>query len=357
MRTKLLLFILFFLSFNNISFSEDEVIESVFVVSGIPVFSDSDSLDNAQREGVNKATEEAFLVLLQRMLPASAHWKLETIKKSQAFDLVKEITTFDERKTSHSYMATVNIEFSEEGVRNLLNVLGITYTEQYARPMLVIPMIAEGKEKVIWGNAEWDEAWGIAPSRVGLQRYSYMLGDLEDVGFFKDKDLYKLEHKDFQRLLSKYEAVDVLIIDVSKNNKNFDVVLRILSSLDDMSQTTSYPVDSSLKSYENYALLSNNILNKVDEFFKGIDLFDNKKEYRTRLYVPFLEIKEWKSMKSDLESMAGFKAVDVIKSSTNMVIVDIVYNIEPIEMSTVLAKKGFEITEENNIQYLYKVSK
>lgn len=351
MRTKLLLLILFILSVASVSYANEEVVDNVFEVKSLKAFADSDSLDNAQREAINEVTKEAFETLLKRMLPQSMHWKLDNIKKEQAYDLVKATKVNDERKTSHSYMATVDIEFSSDAVRNLLNVLGINYADEYAKPMLIVPYIIDGKNKSIWKDEKWVEAWGMAPSVVGLQKFSFMLGDIEDMSFFEDKDLSKYEFKDYTKLLKKYEASEVLLIEATKNKDTFAVQLRMLSEGDDVTQATTYKFDARKPMEEIYQGLVDDVLNKVDEYFKGVDLFDKKKVFRTRLYIQT----DWANMSKELAKISEITETSVIKSSTNLTVVDMMYSVEPIEMSTILAKKGFEIIEDGDYQYLRRV--
>lgn len=354
MRTKLFILILLNLAFVWNASAKEQDANNVFEIKGLKAFADSDTLDNAQREATNAVEQEAFIILLKRILPASHTWKIDNIKKDKAFDLVESSNAYEERKTSHSYMATVDIVFDKDKVRNLLNSLGITYADRYSEPMLVVPFIVEGNNRYIWSKEDWAEAWGAAPSVVGLQRYSYMLGDLEDINFFEKKDLSQYEYNDFSMLLKKYEATDILIIEATKGSDTFSVKLRMITQNDDITQDTKYKVSDEADPYTG---LIDDTLNKIDEYFKGVDLFDVKKTFRTRLSVQLTNLEEWTSINKKLSNIVEIKKINVIKSSTNLVVIDIIFETDPLEMSAILANSGFEITEDGDIQYLKLLKK
>lgn len=349
MRTKLLILILLNLALVWTASALEQSANNVFAVNGLKAFADSDTLDNAQREAMNAVEQEAFVLLLKRLLPTSQSWKIDGIKKDQAFDLVESTNALQERKTSHSYMATVDVIFDKDKVRNLLNSLGITYADRYSEPMLVVPFIVEGNNKYIWSKDDWAEAWGGAPSVMGLQRYAYMLGDLEDINFFERKDLSQYEYKDFTLLLKKYEATDILIIEATKNKGTFLVKLRMITQNDDITQETKHTI---IDEADPYTGLIDDTLDKVDEYFKGVDLFDVKKTFRTRLSAQLTNLEEWSLINKKLSNISEVKKINVIKSSTNLVVVDMIFETDPLEMSEILAKSGFEITEDGDIQYL-----
>lgn len=354
MRTKLLIIILLNLAFAWTANAQEQPANNVFEIKGMKAFADSDTLDNAQREAMNAIEQEAFVLLLKRILPTSQSWKIDSIKKDQAFDLVENTNTYEERKTSHSYMATVDVIFDKDKVRNLLNSLGITYADRYSEPMLVVPFIVEGNDRYIWSKEDWAEAWGAAPSVVGLQKFSYMLGDLEDINFFERKDLSQYELKDFSQLLKKYEATDIVIIEATKSKNSFLVKLRMITQNDDITQETKYKTTDET---DQYTGLIDDVLDKIDEYFKGVDLFDVKKTFRTRLSAQLNNLDEWNLVNKKLSNIPEIKKINVIKSSTNLVVLDMIFETDPLEMSEILAKSGFEITEDGDVQYLKLLKK
>ncbi len=326
-----------------------------FDVDGVEVYAESDSLDNARRDAVNKGTEEAFETLLKRLMPSSMHWKIENIKRDQIFDLVKETKVVKERMTSKTYMATVNISFKAEDIKNILNRLGANYASEYALSTLVIPILQIENEYYIWGDNDWAKAWGQMPINLGLSKFSYSMGDLEDDAEIDQLQVMKEPISKYKRLLEKYKADQILFISAKELNTAFDVYLRLISLDDDVTLHSLQKIDNKQDKATLYKNLATNLLTKVDDYFKGVNPFDESRTFRTRMIVTPRTPKEWAEIRAKLVDIEEVEDVQTVKTTNEYVEIDLLYKVEPLDMSTALAKHNFEVSEEGDVQYLKEI--
>ncbi len=326
-----------------------------FDVDGVEIYAESDSLDNARREAVNKGTQEAFVILLKRLIPSSMHWKIDNIKRDQIFDLVSDTKVIKERMTSKTYMATISVSFKPEEIRNILNKIGANYAGEYALSALVIPILNIDGNYQIWGDNEWAKAWGQMPLVIGLSKYSFAMGDLEDDADIDQLQVMKEPFSHYKKILEKYHADQIIFVMTKELNTAFDTSVRIVSQDDDvtlhsMQKFNSKTGDADL--YKNFAL---NILTKIDDYYKGVNPFDENRTFKTRMVASTISPKDWADMRAKLITLKEIEDIQTIATTNEYVEFDLIYKIEPLDMSAALAKHNFEVSEEGDIQYLKEI--
>jgi hypothetical protein len=326
-----------------------------YLVENVEIYAESDSLDNAKRDAVNKGTIEAFDTLLKRLMPSSMHWKIDNIKKDQIFDLVKETKVVKERMTSKSYMATINLTFNNEGIKTILNRIGANYAEEYALTTLVIPILQKDEAYVVWGDNDWAKAWGEMPISLGLSKFSYAMGDLEDEADIDPLQVMKEPITKYKRIMQRYEADQIMFILAKELNTALDIKLRVVSLDDDVTLHALQKVSKDSTTMNLYKNVAQSLLTKVDDYYKGVNPFDENRTFRTRMVVPIKSPKDWANMRVKLVSIDEIEDVQTVKSTNEYVEIDMLYKVEPLDMSAALAKYNFEVSEEGDVQYLKEV--
>lgn len=329
--------------------------DNPFEVEAVEVYAESDSLDNARRDAINQGTQEAFVSVLKRLMPSSMHWKVDNIKKDQIYDLVQETKVIKERMTSKSYMGTISITFISDGIKNILNRLGANYADEYALATLVIPILQIGEEYYIWGDNDWAKAWGQAPINLGLSKFSYAMGDLEDDADIDQLKVLKTPITEYKKMLEKYNADQILFIMAKELNTAFDINLRLISLDDDVTLHSLQKISDKQERDELYKKLALNLLVKIDDYYKGVNPFDESRIFRTRMVVPIKAPKEWASIRAKLVDIDEVEDVETVRTTNEFVEIDLLYKVEPLDMSSALAKYDFEVSEEGDTQYLKEI--
>jgi hypothetical protein len=327
-------------------------LENPFVVKDVEVYAESDSLDNANREAVNEGTKEAFDILLRRLMPSPMHWKIDNIKKDGIYDLVEDRETSKERMTARSYMGTISFTFSENEVKNLLNRMGANYAEKYGIKTLVVPVLKMGGEYTLWGENDWSSAWGQMPIDLGLSKFTYALGDLQDYDDIQPQTIMKKQYRDYVPVLNRYGADQLLFILAEELNTVFEVKLRLLSFKNDVTLWTIQDKAEAILDEDIYRSLGYAILTMFDDYYKGMNLFDQNRVFRTRMTVPVKSPKDWAAIRDKLFEMKSVSSVDVMRTKNDYVEIDLVYNIEPLKMTKILSENFFEVSDSENGQIL-----
>lgn len=261
-----LLIIIVLVAFINSTFAA----ENIFCVPNVDVYSESDTLDNAKREAVNKGIESSFKMLLARLLPQETLWKVSSLKKNNAYDSLSEMNATFERMTSSSYMAKIDFCFNPKKVKTILNRMGIYYTDSYSPQYLIIPILIDGKSVSIWENDEWFSAWESMPAQLGLTRFSYILGDLVDETLIDPAAYAKKDYKNLSKVLSRYNAQEAYIIVADSSKARYNITIQNVSK-DGKKYEMSVPVQPEINNEAFFKEMSTQILLKIDSIYKCFD--------------------------------------------------------------------------------------
>jgi len=350
MRTLCALLV-FFISFTAIAAEKPDV----FSVKAVKVYAESDTLDNARREALNEGIRSSFEVVLKRVLPHSLHWKLEQIRREKAYDVMESYKTLNERMTSSSYMADVDIKFNKDEITKQLNLLGAKYATNYTDKFLVLPNLQHKYEPI--KNEDWDHVWQNAPDEFGLIRFTYPINDLEDFYVLSNlnKDIIALDVLD--PVLKKYDASAALFITSNIKSGQIDTEILEITKNGIEQLNFTHRLDDKVSDEKNYRTLMLRLYELLDERYKGVNKFEEQEQYRSRLVVLTKDAKTWVKMREQLEFIGGVQEIDVLKMNRDQVIFDLVYNVNPEYLSQNLKGDNFHIYEEKGIQYLKLTSK
>lgn len=340
----------FLILISSSAFAEDD---DPFTVTNLNVFAESDSLDNARREAMNDGTKQAFEILMKRLMPTPMHWKIDNIKKTDIYDIVDTSQVLKERMTSRSYMGTVSVTFNKNEIKNILNRLGANYADKYGLKTLVIPILKSHNRYTLWGSNDWNDAWGEMPLTLGLSNFAYAMGDLKDLDEVSPETVMKNQVTNYKTIMDRYEVDRILFIIADELHTVFDVKLRLLSFKDDITLTSLEDKTVEMDGKEIYKHLATDLLTKMDDYYKGLNIFDeSNRVFRTRMVVPVESPKEWSIIRDKLFEIKSISNVEIIRTKNDFVEVNLIYNIEPIKMTKILAENNFKVFDKDGTQRL-----
>ena len=121
MNKKLLLGILGVTFFCMVARSEqNQENKNIFIVKDIKTFYDAGDLTNSIDIANDKAIIDGFKYLAYRMIPSSFKNRIYNIQEAEIIKTAKEVLPVKERMTNHSYMATVDIEYDPQKVKDVM---------------------------------------------------------------------------------------------------------------------------------------------------------------------------------------------------------------------------------------------
>jgi hypothetical protein len=146
--------------------------DTPYTVSKIAVDVTAKNAVAAKANATAEAEKRGLDIVLRRVVPFSFFGKLPDLQPQQVEALVNGISIRKEQYSTTRYIASLDVIFNEQGVKELLTSLGIPVSEERAPLISILPLVIDGN-KVKSGNEAWRQAWldldlthGLTPANV-----------------------------------------------------------------------------------------------------------------------------------------------------------------------------------------------
>ena len=146
--------------------------DTPYTVSKIDVDVTAKNAVAAKAKAMADAQKRGIDTVLRRVVPFSFSAKLPDLQPQQVETLVNGMAIRKEQYSTTRYIATLDVIFNEQGVKELLTSLGIPTSEERAPMISVLPLVIDGN-KVKSVNEPWRQAWldldlthGLTPANV-----------------------------------------------------------------------------------------------------------------------------------------------------------------------------------------------
>ena len=237
--------------------------EEIFTVDNIEVFSDFGTVAESKKIALDKATREAIFILLNKIAIEKQNGKFNSIVQNDNSYLVKKYVILNERITSHSYYATVQVQFSPDAIKALLNKHGINFAEKLYDNCLIIPFYAAMPKTL---NIRWIK---LMPEQFGLVEPIIIRNDLDDITSFDFIHSMHYTYKDFQYLLKKYKATDVMLVQVLEEDDNIYVKTKFITPSNAYNKNFVFEKNIDEETEAVHKRIINEVLQHLDSWWKG----------------------------------------------------------------------------------------
>ena len=146
--------------------------DTPYTVSKIAVDITAKNAVAAKAKAMADAQKRGIDTVLRRVVPFSFFAKLPDLQPQQVETLVNGMAIRKEQYSTTRYIASLDVIFNEQGVKELLTSLGIPVSEERAPMISVLPLVIDGN-KVKSVNEPWRQAWldldlshGLTPANV-----------------------------------------------------------------------------------------------------------------------------------------------------------------------------------------------
>lgn len=222
LNLKKYILLYFVFSLINQSLAE-EISEDPFIISGIEVYYEDMTPDDAKVDADEAAIAKSFESLLSRLLTKTNLGRISSLKTKDYALCAVDSSQTNERITSSSYYATYTIKFDSLCIRKLLNKKGVYFTESYAPITLIVPILQKDDKSIIWSDDDWKAASDILPADMGLSRFLYLKGDIIDVSILGKQTPPKLDDTTIAQLLKRYGSDSISTIRVTPKSDAWDI--------------------------------------------------------------------------------------------------------------------------------------
>jgi uncharacterized protein DUF2066 len=133
--------------------------ESLYDVAKVSVDTTSKDAVAARANGMAEAEMRAFKTVLGRLVPYAAQEQLPEFTKEEVEVLVRGVAVRKEQTSTTRYIATLDVNFDEYAVKQLLQGYGIPFSEQRAPSISILPLMVTGDAVAGEGEEGWRKAW------------------------------------------------------------------------------------------------------------------------------------------------------------------------------------------------------
>lgn len=126
----------------------------VYTVAKVVVNTQASDAVAAKEKATTQGSQRALRQLFTRLVAFKAHDRLPELSDSAVDGLVDGFVVREERFSSTRYIAKLDFTFEAAKVRDLLDRIGLPYTQQQAPPVTLLPM-AQGEDV----SQAWQAAW------------------------------------------------------------------------------------------------------------------------------------------------------------------------------------------------------
>ncbi|NWG46122.1 MAG: DUF2066 domain-containing protein [Alphaproteobacteria bacterium] len=193
----------------------------VFTVHGVVVDVTAENARDARVKALDQGRALAFRTLLERLTPQAMHASLPrpTLETLVESELAVEVDR--EKASSVRYIAEVTYAFRPTEVREFLRLNALSYSENQARPVLVVPVLVlrgtgpQGEpmeQALLWEpENDWAAVWRDPRFSSSLLPVETPFGDTEDLLALDAEKALNAQWADFAPLAARYRADEVLL--------------------------------------------------------------------------------------------------------------------------------------------------
>ena len=174
----------------------------------------------AREHAIMQAQRLAFATLLERLGAA------DPVAKANDEALAALVQAFEIQKEHASglrYTGTFAVQFKPAAVKQWLDGVGVRYSEERAKPVVVLPLLKSGGKTVLWEDlTPWRASWMDGVKGAGLVPLVVPAGELDDIALISTPEAVSGKTEAMQALMQKYEAGGVLVAIFEEGNAATD---------------------------------------------------------------------------------------------------------------------------------------
>jgi hypothetical protein len=133
-----------------------EAADSLYTAAKISVDTSAKDAVAAKAAGMAEAQRKGLDIVLRRLVPSG---ELPELSQEDVEALVEGVSVLNEQMSTTRYIATLDISFSEEAVKQLLQSYSLGVSEQRAPMISVLPIVIDGEAVQSEGAEGWLQAW------------------------------------------------------------------------------------------------------------------------------------------------------------------------------------------------------
>jgi hypothetical protein len=320
--------------------------KDLWSVPSVAVDGTGTSPSMAKEAALAKGRQRAWTELFRRLTPMSEWQKQPPLADIDLEPLVRSFDISGEKHSSTRYLATVTYIFNAAGVRDMLRKSGVRYSEQLAKPVLVVALTGSA-----WQPASfWGAAWTAQGQRARLVPVTVPVGDPADITALASVS----EMADWSMvkpLADRYGAGTVLVASLTRSATGFQVSTTHVRPDGRVPRAQAFSRQGTEDDPALASRAANAIADSLQEEWKRTTSVDFSSQATFMAYVPFRSLQEWVAIRRTLEATRAIQraAVEEITTAGARVRVEHVGRVD--QLQTALAQSNVLLASDEKGQW------
>jgi hypothetical protein len=284
---------------------------NAYTVNDVDVDVNAADAMQARQQGLAEARRKAAKMLADRLVAPDERARVPALDDARLESMVRGIEFVRERSAPGRYIATLNVVFAPDAVKNWLGQGGAKITETVARPALVIPLW-KGKSGVepLDARNPWRQAWQSLDTTRSAVPVTVVRGDQLDQNAISAEEAYVGDISALSRLNERYRA-PTIVVSVVEGDKDSGPVtvggLRYDTQTGARSDLAKVPVQDAGQLGE----AAKQMHAKLDEQWRGMATVRRDAQDALDVVVPIRALGDWVQVRQRLGSVPAVKGVTV----------------------------------------------
>lgn len=198
----------------------------MFSAGGIKVDVTAETAAKAREQALQDGQKRALMVVMERITPDYVVEQLTELVPDDIINMVRDMSVSNEKTSSVRYMATLDVSFNADAVRDLLRQNGLPYVRTSGKQLLILPVYkrSPAASPVLWDEDNpWLRAWNNRTVESYMIPLTVPAGDLADNNLLNVEQVVQGDLKAAENLAKRYEAEGILVVRMTRNGAVFTV--------------------------------------------------------------------------------------------------------------------------------------
>lgn len=277
----------------------------MFSAGGIKVDVTAETAAKAREQALQDGQKRALMVVMERITPDYVVEQLVELVPDDIINMVRDMSVSNEKTSSVRYMATLDVSFNADAVRDLLRQNGLPYVRTSGKQLLILPVYkrSPAASPVLWDEDNpWLRAWSNRTVESYMIPLTVPAGDLADNNLLNVEQVVQGDLKAAENLAKRYEAEGILVVRMTRNGAVFTVdAMAMDEATASEIKNFSFTLPLKKNTAATYANAVKKVVNHLENVWKRDQMVQFNEVTPLVAMVPVSTVKQWTVIQKRLD--------------------------------------------------------
>lgn len=338
----------------------------MFSAGGIKVDVTAETAAKAREQALQDGQKRALMVVMERITPDYVVEQLTELVPDDIINMVRDMSVSNEKTSSVRYMATLDVSFNADAVRDLLRQNGLPYVRTSGKQLLILPVYkrSPAASPVLWDEDNpWLRAWNNRTVESYMIPLTVPAGDLADNNLLNVEQVVQGDLKAAENLAKRYEAEGILVVRMTRNGAVFTVdAMAMDEATASEIKNFSFTLPLKKNTAATYANAVKKVVNHLENVWKRDQMVQFNEVTPLVAMVPVSTVKQWTVIQKRLDRIPLISSYNLQAARAGVLQLTIFFaeNLERLQKEmakrmlklTVLPSGVFKLQAAERISYL-----